>query len=317
MKELAKNFPEGRELRDRLRPDGVRAQLHRGRDPHPVRSRGCWWCWWWWCSCRPGAPASFPWWPCPVAIIGTLAALLLAGFSINSLTLVRPGAGHRHRGRRCHRGGREHRTQDRGWPESARGGARRHGRSDPPIISICLVLCAVFVPVAFVSGPHRPVLSAVRHHHRRQHLISTFNSLTLSPALAALLLKPKSAPPDVFQRGINKVLGWFFKLFNRGFESASERYGHGVRASPPSAALFSRLRGAAGRHLGNVPVVPGGFIPAQDKQYLIGIVQLPDAASLDRTEAVVKRMSDIAKADTRRRSRHRLYRACRCRASST
>ena len=64
MKELAKNFPAGRQLRDRLRPDRVRAQLHRGGRTHAVRGGACWWCWSSSCSCRPGAPASFRWSRC-------------------------------------------------------------------------------------------------------------------------------------------------------------------------------------------------------------------------------------------------------------
>ncbi|MEP6885414.1 MAG: efflux RND transporter permease subunit, partial [Gammaproteobacteria bacterium] len=126
-------------------------------------------------------------------------------------------------------------------------------------------------------------------------IISTFNSLTLSPALAALLLKQRSAPADAFQRGINRVFGGFFKLFNRGFESASERYGRGVRRITAIRfvvlGVFALLLVAT---WGIFNIVPGGFIPAQDKQYLIGIVQLPDAASLDRTEKVVLEVSKLA-----------------------
>ncbi|MEP6549382.1 MAG: efflux RND transporter permease subunit, partial [Gammaproteobacteria bacterium] len=126
-------------------------------------------------------------------------------------------------------------------------------------------------------------------------IISTFNSLTLSPALAALLLKPRNAPADAFQRGINRVFGGFFKLFNRGFESASGRYGRGVRRITAIRfvvlGVFALLLVAT---WGIFNIVPGGFIPAQDKQYLIGIVQLPDAASLDRTEKVVREVSKLA-----------------------
>ncbi len=233
----------------------------------------------------------------PVAIVGTLAALLLAGFSINSLTLF---------GLVLATGivvddaivvveNIERKIEDGLNPHAAAHAAM--GEVTRPIISICLVLCAVFVPVAFVSGLTGQFYRQFGITIAASTLISTFNSLTLSPALAALLLKPKSAPPDVFQRGINKVLGRFFALFNRGFESASERYGHGVRRITAIRGII--LVGFAVLLIGTwqiFRVVPGGFIPAQDKQYLIGIVQLPDAASLDRTEAVVKRISDIAKA---------------------
>jgi hydrophobe/amphiphile efflux-1 (HAE1) family protein len=164
-----------------------------------------------------------------------------------------------------------------------------------PIVSIMLVLCAVFIPVAFVSGLTGQFYRQFGITIAASTIISTFNSLTLSPALAALLLKPRSAPPDAFQRAINKVLGWLFSRFNRVFERASERYGHGV-------ARLAALRGLvlAGFAVllvctwGLFHIVPGGFIPSQDKQYLVGIVQLPDAASLDRTESVVKQISKIA-----------------------
>jgi hydrophobe/amphiphile efflux-1 (HAE1) family protein len=100
----------------------------------------------------------------------------------------------------------------------------------------------------------------------------------------------------MFQRGIDKVLGGFFKLFNRTFERGSELYGHGVRRitalRPAVLLVFGLLLLAT---WGMFRVVPGGFIPSQDKQYLIGIVQLPDAASLDRTERVVADMSEMAK----------------------
>jgi hydrophobe/amphiphile efflux-1 (HAE1) family protein len=231
----------------------------------------------------------------PVAIIGTMAALLLAGFSINSLTLF---------GLVLATGivvddaivvveNIERKIEDGLNPRAAAHAAM--GEVTRPIISIMLVLCAVFIPVAFVSGLTGQFYRQFGITIAASTIISTFNSLTLSPALAALLLKPRNAPPDGFQRAINKVLGWFFARFNRVFERASERYGHGV----------SRLTALRGLVLavfavllvctwGLFHIVPGGFIPSQDKQYLVGIVQLPDAASLDRTESVVKQISQIA-----------------------
>jgi len=232
----------------------------------------------------------------PVAIIGTLAALLLAGFSINSLTLF---------GLVLATGivvddaivvveNIERKIEDGLNPHAAAHAAM--GEVTRPIISIMLVLCAVFVPVAFVSGLTGQFYRQFGITIAASTIISTFNSLTLSPALAALLLKPKNAPPDVFQRGINRVLGRFFALFNRGFERASEGYGHGVRRI---TAIRGTVLGVFVLLListwGIFQIVPGGFIPPQDKQYLIGIVQLPDAASLDRTESVVRRISQLAK----------------------
>jgi hydrophobe/amphiphile efflux-1 (HAE1) family protein len=231
----------------------------------------------------------------PVAIIGTLAALLLAGFSINSLTLFGLVLATgivvddaivvvENIERKIENGLNPHAAAHAAMAEVTR-----------PIISIMLVLCAVFIPVAFVSGLTGQFYRQFGITIAASTIISTFNSLTLSPALAALLLKPRNAPPDAFQRGINKVLGGFFRGFNRVFERASDRYGHGV-------SRLAALRGAvlAGFAVllvctwGMFHVVPGGFIPAQDKQYLVGIVQLPDAASLDRTESVVRQISEIA-----------------------
>jgi multidrug efflux pump len=232
----------------------------------------------------------------PVAIVGTLAALLLAGFSINSLTLF---------GLVLATGivvddaivvveNIERKIEQGLNPHAAAHSAM--GEVTRPIISIALVLCAVFIPVAFVSGLTGQFYRQFGITIAASTIISTFNSLTLSPALAALLLKPRGAPPDAFQRTINRVFGRFFKLFNRTFENASQRYGHGVRRiSAIRGVVLVIFVGLLACTWGIFHVVPGGFIPAQDKQYLIGIVQLPDAASLDRTERVVRRMSQMAK----------------------
>jgi hydrophobe/amphiphile efflux-1 (HAE1) family protein len=231
----------------------------------------------------------------PVAIIGTMAALLLAGFTINSLTLF---------GLVLATGivvddaivvveNIERKIEDGLNPHAAAHAAM--GEVTRPIISIALVLCAVFVPVAFVSGLTGQFYRQFGVTIAASTIISTFNSLTLSPALAALLLKPRTAQPDMFQRGINKVLGGFFRLFNRGFESASDRYGNGVkRITAMRVVILGAFACLLVLTWGMFRIVPGGFIPQQDKQYLIGIVQLPDAASLDRTEKVVRRMSELA-----------------------
>jgi hydrophobe/amphiphile efflux-1 (HAE1) family protein len=231
----------------------------------------------------------------PVAIIGTLAALLIAGFSINSLTLF---------GLVLATGivvddaivvveNIERKIEDGLAPRAAAHAAM--GEVTRPIISIMLVLCAVFVPVAFVSGLTGQFYRQFGITIASSTIISTFNSLTLSPALAALLLKPKNSDPDWFQRGIDRVFGKFFALFNRGFSRASQSYGHGVqRITAVRIAVLGIFALLLVATWGMFQVVPGGFIPAQDKQYLIGIVQLPDAASLDRTEDVVRQVSQLA-----------------------
>src|SRR6185437_7343805 len=126
-------------------------------------------------------------------------------------------------------------------------------------------------------------------------VISAFNSLTLSPAMSALLLKPHSEQTDWLSRAMHKVLGPFFHLFNRGFGRASERYADGVggvlRRKGSSMLVYAVLLALTA---GVAYILPGGFIPAQDKQYLVAFAQLPNGASLDRTDAVIRRMSDIA-----------------------
>ena len=231
----------------------------------------------------------------PVAIVGTMAALLLAGFSINSLTLF---------GLVLATGivvddaivvveNIERKIEEGLNPHAAAHAAM--GEVTRPIISIMLVLCSVFIPVAFVSGLTGQFYRQFGITIAASTIISTFNSLTLSPALAALLLKPRSAPPDAFQRGLNRALGWLFRPFNHGFERASERYGHGVsRLTAMRGAVLLVFLALLLGTWGMFRLVPGGFIPQQDKQYLVGIVQLPDAASLDRTEQVVRRISEIA-----------------------
>jgi hydrophobe/amphiphile efflux-1 (HAE1) family protein len=231
----------------------------------------------------------------PVAIIGTLAILLALGFSINSLTLfglvlatgivVDDAIVVVENVERKLAGGLA--------PLAAAHAAM--AEVTRPIISIMLVLCSVFVPVAFVSGIEGQFYRQFAVTIAASTLISTLNSLTLSPALAALLLKPEHERSDAFQRGMDRVLGPFFRGFNRAFGRTSEQYGRSVCSviGLRRYVLAAFVLLLAGTWV-MFRIVPGGFIPAQDKQYLIGIVQLPDASSLDRTEEVVRRMSEIA-----------------------
>src|SRR5688572_14812738 len=157
-----------------------------------------------------------------------------------------------------------------------------------------LVLCHVFVPVPFVSRMEGQFYRHFDVAISGSTIILTPNSFMVSPVLAALLLKPEH-DRDVFQRGIDRVLGAFFRGFNRVFGRVSEQYGKRVCTviAQRRFVLAAFMLLLLGTWL-MFRVVPGGFIPAQDKQYLVGIVQLPDAASLDRTEDVVRRMSEIA-----------------------
>jgi len=165
-----------------------------------------------------------------------------------------------------------------------------------PIIATALVLCAVFVPAAFISGLTGQFYKQFALTIAISTVISAFNSLTLSPALAAVLLKGHDVPKDRFSRVLDKLFGaWLFRPFNRVFEKASHGYvgtvrrvirGSGIALLVYAGFIVLTWFGFAS--------TPTGFVPQQDKQYLVAFAQLPDAASLDRTEAVIKRMSAMA-----------------------
>jgi len=165
-----------------------------------------------------------------------------------------------------------------------------------PIVATALVLCAVFVPTAFISGLTGQFYQQFALTIAISTVISAFNSLTLSPALAAVLLKGHHEPKDRFSVVLDRLFGrWLFNPFNRVFERASHGYvgtvRRVVRGSGIALILYAGLMGLT--YLG-FSSTPTGFVPPQDKQYLVAFAQLPDAASLDRSEAVIKRMSDIA-----------------------
>ncbi|MBZ2206337.1 efflux RND transporter permease subunit [Massilia soli] len=231
----------------------------------------------------------------PVSIVGTFAVMLGLGFSINTLSLF---------GLVLAIGivvddaivvveNVERNIEAGLTPREATVQAMKEVSG--PIIAIALVLCAVFVPIAFVAGLTGQFYRQFALTIAISTVISAFSSLTLSPALAAALLKPHGAPKDALTRGMDKVFGRFFAWFNRFFGRASTRYEGGVnvvlKRKGISVAVYVLLTVAA---VFMFKAVPSGFVPAQDKQYLVGFAQLPDAASLDRTEAVIRRMSDIA-----------------------
>nr|WP_024308293.1 efflux RND transporter permease subunit [Pseudomonas sp. P818] len=165
-----------------------------------------------------------------------------------------------------------------------------------PIVATALVLCAVFVPTAFISGLSGQFYQQFALTIAISTVISAINSLTLSPALAAILLKDHHAPKDAFSRGLDKLFGgWLFAPFNRMFERASNRYVGTVRRVLRGSSIAMLIYGGllVLGYLG-FSSTPTGFVPQQDKQYLVAFAQLPDAATLDRTETVIKRMSEIA-----------------------
>lgn len=165
-----------------------------------------------------------------------------------------------------------------------------------PIIATTLVLAAVFIPTAFMSGLTGQFYKQFALTITISTFISAINSLTLSPALSALLLKSHHDKQDFLTRGMDKMLGgWLFAPFNRFFAKLSDGYGWVVkkviRFGVVVGVLYVGLVGVTGLQFASTPT---GYVPGQDKQYLIAFAQLPDAASLDRTEAIVKQMSSIA-----------------------
>ncbi len=158
------------------------------------------------------------------------------------------------------------------------------------------MLCAVFIPTAFISGLSGQFYKQFALTITISTVISAFNSLTLSPALSAILLKPHNAKPDAFTRLLNTLFGrWLFEPFNRVFNRGAKRYEKLVqkliRMTVVVMVAYLALLGGTFKLFN---AVPGGFIPQQDKQYLVGIAQLPDAASLDRTQEVLSQMQQIA-----------------------
>ncbi|HMH64480.1 MAG TPA: efflux RND transporter permease subunit, partial [Rhizomicrobium sp.] len=231
----------------------------------------------------------------PISIVGTFAAMYMFGFSINALSLF---------GLVLAIGivvddaivvveNVERNIENGLSPRDATLKAMREVTG--PIIAIALTLCAVFVPIAFISGLTGEFYRQFALTIAFSTVISAFNSLTLSPALAALLLKGHDAPKDKLTRVMDGVFGRFFAWFNRVFHRGSENYGKGVTRilgrKSAALAVYAVLLGAT--YIGFQLVAPG-FVPIQDKQYLVSFAQLPDGATLDRTEKVIREMSDIA-----------------------
>jgi multidrug efflux pump len=167
-----------------------------------------------------------------------------------------------------------------------------------PIIAISLTLVAVFVPIAFVSGLTGQFYKQFALTIAISTVISAINSLTLSPALAALLLKSHDAPKDRLTRIMDKVFGRFFGWFNRSFTRSSGSYstsiGKLLGRKGLTVGVYVVLLGIIGIGFNTIPK---GFVPPQDKQYLIGFAQLPDGATLDRTQAVIREMGEIGLAE--------------------
>lgn len=233
----------------------------------------------------------------PVAIIGTFAVMRVLGFSLNNLSLF---------GLVLSVGivvddaivvvENVERWLEKGLPphEAAR---RAMAEVTGPVIAIALVLSAVFIPCVFVGGIAGQFFRQFAVTIAASTLLSAFNSLTLSPALAALLLRPRNAPRDRFSRLLDDSMGWFFRLFNHGFTASGNLYirlvGGLLRVSIVALLVYVGLLGLTYSIFTHSST---GFIPAQDKGYLLLNVQLPDAASVERTQAVMADIETLARA---------------------
>jgi len=163
------------------------------------------------------------------------------------------------------------------------------------VIAIAFGLSAVFIPTAFITGISGQFYKQFALTIATSTLISAFNSLTLSPALAAILLKPHGAKKDWLTALLDFTLGWFFRGFNRAFDATTTAYSRVVRfCIRGTVVALAVYVGLLWLTYHGFMTVPTGFVPDQDKGYLIVNAQLPDSASLERTQAVLKQMEDIA-----------------------
>ena len=230
----------------------------------------------------------------PVSLVGTFAVMSMLGFSINALSLF---------GLVLAIGivvddaivvvENVERNIALGYsPFEATKRAMREVTG--PIVATALVLSAVFIPTAFISGLSGQFYKQFAITIAISTVISAFNSLTLSPALAALLLRDHHAPKDWLSKAMDKAFGWFFRPFNRFFEWSSNKYSNGVnRVVRRGAIAMIVYAGLVFMTYKTFQKVPSGFVPEQDKQYLVAFAQLPDGASLERTDEVVRKMGEI------------------------
>ena len=232
----------------------------------------------------------------PVAIVGTFAVMAALGFSLNNLSLF---------GLVLAIGivvddaivvvENVERWLEQGLPprEAAR---KAMDEVTGPVIAVALVLCAVFVPCAFLGGITGQFFRQFAVTIAVSTVISAFNSLTLSPALAAILLKPHGARRDPLTWLLDLLLGWFFRLFNWAFGNGTAGYGWVVgRLLRVSVIVVLVYAGLLVLTYFQFTLAPTGFIPQQDKGYLLLNVQLPDSASVERTQQVMAHIEALAR----------------------
>jgi multidrug efflux pump len=231
----------------------------------------------------------------PVAIVGTFSIMAVLGFSFNNISLF---------GLVLAIGivvddaivvvENVERWLEHGL--SARQAAHRAMEEvTGPVVAVALVLCAVFLPCAFITGITGEFFRQFAVTIAVSTVLSALNSLTLSPALAALLLRPRDAKPDLAARALSFTLGWFFKLFNGAFRIGTDVYaaivGRLLRLTVVVLLIYFVLLGVTGKLLSSYPV---GFIPQQDQGRIFVDVQLPDSASVQRTRDVMAQLERIA-----------------------
>jgi multidrug efflux pump len=232
----------------------------------------------------------------PVSLIGTFAVMAVFGFSLNNLSLF---------GLVLAIGivvddaivvveAVEHNIELGMQPKEATQKAM--DQVGGAVVAIAIVLSAVFIPTAFITGITGQFYRQFALTIAVSTVISAFNSLTLSPALAGLLLKPRDAKKDLLTRLFDFLLGWFFRLFNKGFEASVKGYIWAIRRLLRFAAIALLVYvGFLILTFFGFKAVPSGFIPTQDQGYLIAFAQLPDGASLQRAEEVRKQISEISR----------------------
>ena len=222
----------------------------------------------------------------PVSLVGTFVVFPVFGFSINTLSLF---------GLVLAIGlvvddaivvveAVEHHIDEGMSPKDATFKAMEE--ISAPVVGIALVLSAVFIPTAFIPGITGRLYQQFAVTIAISVLLSAFNALTLSPALSALLLRPRTRSKGVMQR--------FFGLFNRVFARVTEGYVTGaavlIRKSAIAFALLLAC-GALAAFFGSR--LPSSFLPDEDQGYMFLNLQLPSAASLQRTEATAREIEDL------------------------
>jgi multidrug efflux pump len=232
----------------------------------------------------------------PVAIVGTFALMLAVGFSINTLSLfglvlaigivVDDAIVVVENVQRLLDDGHSPKEAARLAMDEVTG----------PVVAVALVLAAVFVPCAFITGITGEFFRQFAVTIAVSMSISALNSLTLSPALAALLLRPRDAPRDPLTRLLDLLLGWLFRLFERAFGACTRFYLRVVRGMlRVSLLVLAAYGGLLYLTYWSFVHAPEGFIPLQDKGWLLVNVELPDSASEQRTEKVMRRVAQIAR----------------------